>query len=212
MLQTLKRLRKLLSVPLQWLVILAMAVMVLDVLWGVLGNALAPVANAETGAVESAPVYEWLKLHIGFDWVSELATCLLVWIGLLGSCVAYERKAHLGVDVLTSRLAPETRKLSELFVHLLVGTFAAVALLYGGFEAFREAYFPPAGLSAVQLADFKPEVMTQLQIPKAIGITLAVPIAGVVFTLLALENFLETLLSPPTELTDPSETTEVSHG
>ena len=202
MLQTLKRLRKLLSVPLQWLVILAMAVMTLDILWGVLARYVLPSGiEAEIGACL------WLRDTIGYAWTDELATSLLVWVGLLGSCVAYERKAHLGVDVLTSKLAPEARKLSELFVHFLVGSFAAIALIYGGWEVFCESYNNGNG-----------EVMTALRypsgegIPKAFAIYLAVPVAGVVFTLLALENFIETLLTPPTELIDPSETTEVSHG
>ncbi len=203
MLQTLKQLRKLLSVPLQWLVILAMAVMTLDILWGVLARYVLPAGiEAEIG------VCIWLQESIGYAWTDELATSLLVWVGLLGSCVAYERKAHLGVDVLTSKLAPQARKLSELTVHALVGLFAGVALIYGGWEVFCESYNNGNG-----------EVMTALRmpsgegIPKAFAIYLAVPIAGVVFALLALENFLETLLSPPAEAdVEFIETAEVSHG
>ncbi|MBT3278814.1 MAG: TRAP transporter small permease [Phycisphaerales bacterium] len=212
MLKWLKRIRKSVSLPLEWLVILAMAVMTLDILWGVMARYFLPSGvDAEVG------ICLWLDAHVGYAWTDELATSLLVWVGLLGSCVAYERKSHLGVDVLTSRIAPLNRKLCQLIVHALVATFAIVVLLYGGWKVFCGSLYPPPGASAELIEMFEPKIMTALRypsgadMPEAIAIYLAVPIAGLAFTLLAIENFLETLLAPPAASAD-IDTEEVTCG
>lgn len=66
------------------------------------------------------------------SFTEEVATFLLIWIGLLGSAYALRRKAHLGVDVLVNRLSGRARDAAEIFVYLCVMVFAAMVLIWGG--------------------------------------------------------------------------------
>lgn len=62
----------------------------------------------------------------------ELAGFLLIWIGLLGASYAYYTKAHLGIDVLTSKLSGSKRQSSEILVSAIVFLFALFLLVIGG--------------------------------------------------------------------------------
>lgn len=67
----------------------------------------------------------------------ELAGFLLIWIGLLGASYAYYSKAHLGIDVLTSKLPSSKRQLSEILVSAIVFLFALFLLVIGGSHLVR---------------------------------------------------------------------------
>ncbi|MCA9259146.1 MAG: TRAP transporter small permease [Planctomycetales bacterium] len=100
---------------LEWVVILAVAALVLDVLWGVVTRGLSKV-------VDIAPS----------RWTQELAEYLLMWVALLGAAVAFDRREHLGVDYLASKLDPAARRVLGLIVIGVSSIFAAAALVYGG--------------------------------------------------------------------------------
>ena len=65
-------------------------------------------------------------------WTEELARFLLIWVSLLGGAVAFGEKAHLGVDFFVSKFHLEGRKIMAVFVHLVVLFFAMTIFLYGG--------------------------------------------------------------------------------
>lgn len=103
--------RRYLVKPLEIVLILAMAAMTIDVLWGVFSRY---VLGAQT------------------RWTEELAIYLLIWISLLGASLTYGARGHLGVDYFVGKLDPKARRLSAFFVELFVLLFAGFGLLYGG--------------------------------------------------------------------------------
>lgn len=111
MVKLLIHLKKGLVKALEIAVIVLVAVLVLDVLWG---------------------VFSRYVLGAQSRWTEELATMLLIWVSLLGAAVAFAAKAHLGVDYFVSKFDPSAQKLIEGFVQLIVFAFSAFALIHGG--------------------------------------------------------------------------------
>lgn len=93
------------------LLVVLMTAMVLDVTWQVITRFL---------------------LRYPSSFTEELAGFLLVWIGLLGACYALQTRAHLGIDLLASRVNDASRKWVELVVYSLVGLFAFFVMVIGG--------------------------------------------------------------------------------
>lgn len=112
-------------------------------------------------------------------WTQELARFLLVWLALLGGVLAYADDRHLGVDVLVSRLHPDSRRTARLISHLCVLGFSLAVLVIGGSELFRDRWKSEQMLSA-------------LQIRKA-WFYLVLPLGGVLITLLAAGKAIATL-------------------
>ena len=94
---------------LEYALMVLMAVLVLDVLWGIVSQAF------------------WLS-----PWTNELATMLLIWVALLGASVAFARNSHLGVDFFVEKLGPGPKAFAAVLVQLTVVFFAVVILIYGG--------------------------------------------------------------------------------
>ena len=112
---------------LEWLCIAMMAVMILDVIWGVL-----------TRFVFRSPS----------RWTDELATFMLIWISMLGAALAHRQGSHLGVTWLIERLDPRIASFVGRFIHTLIILFAAVVMVYGGTllvqDRFRSGQVLPA--------------------------------------------------------------------
>ena len=96
---------------LEWVLILAVAVLVFDVLWG---------------------VFTRYALSGQAKWSEELARFLLVWISLLGGAVAFGEKAHLGVDYFVGKFDPASRKFITIVGQLIVLFFAISIFIVGG--------------------------------------------------------------------------------
>lgn len=96
-----------------WILILLMAIMTLDVLWGVLTR---------------------YAFGSQADWSEELARFLLIWIGLLGAAYASGQKMHLSIDLLPPKLNPANQKKLYVFINILVIIFAFAVLVIGGFR------------------------------------------------------------------------------
>lgn len=103
---------------LEWFLVITLALLVLDVVWGVLTRYL---------FAQQA------------KWSEELARFLLIWVTLLGGAVAFGTKAHLGVDYFVNRLHPDARRWTALVSHAVVLFFAAEVLLRGGILVVLEA-------------------------------------------------------------------------
>lgn len=91
--------------------IVAVALLVLDVCWGVFTRY---VMGEQAG------------------WTEELARFLLIWVALLGGAVAFGIKGHLGVDYFVGKFHPNTQKLMSVVSNLIVLFFAAAIFVYGG--------------------------------------------------------------------------------
>jgi len=114
-------------------------------------------------------------------WTEELARFLLIWIGLLGGSYAYHVKMHLGLDLLKERLHGKFRLLQELVIHLLVISFSASVLIYGG-------------LRIVTMTNELKQYSAALGLPMSV-VYYALPISGVMLVFYALLAIFETLQS-----------------
>lgn len=108
-------------------VVLIVAALVLDVLWGVC-----------TRFVLGEPS----------RWTEEVATFLLIWVAMLGAAVAFSRDEHLGLDYFATKLDPEARKLLAIIVQGLIILFTSSAMVFGGYvlvtETLRTGQVTPA--------------------------------------------------------------------
>lgn len=99
---------------LRWLTTALFALLVIDVLWGV-------VSRYWPGIVPS-------------DWTEELGIYLLAWVSLLGSALTYRDRGHLGLDYFVTKFDPAAQRLSGIIIELCVLVFAGFALCYGGYR------------------------------------------------------------------------------
>ena len=95
------------------LIVTVFAVLVLNVLWGVISRYV---------------------LGDQARWSEELARLLMVWLALLGAVLALVQKEHLGVDVLVRKLHVDAQPMAQICVQMVVLLFAVLVLSYGGFQ------------------------------------------------------------------------------
>ena len=90
---------------------LLMAIMTVDVLWGV-----------------------FTRYAIGSQasWSEELARFLLIWIGILGAAYASGQNMHLAIDLVSPKLSVAANKRLNLFIRGLIIVFAFFVLVIGG--------------------------------------------------------------------------------
>lgn len=103
--------RKMIDTWLEWVLIILMSVLVLDVLWQVVSR-----------YVMSSPS----------SFTDELAAYLLIWVGLLGAAYVAGKREHLAIDILLQRSSPERKFKLEIIISMLIILFAAVVMLAGG--------------------------------------------------------------------------------
>lgn len=111
MLNILVQIKECLVKLLEWILILLVAGLVLDVLW---------------------QVFSRFVLNDPSSWTDELATLLIIWVAMIGASVAFIRNNHLGVDYFVGKLKPRPRLISEILVQGLICLFAVTVLLLGG--------------------------------------------------------------------------------
>ena len=174
MLQKMLKFKKRLTAALDVVLIIAVALLVMDVVWG---------------------VFTRYVMGEQAKWSEELARFLLVWVSLLGGAVAFGTKGHLGVDFFVLKFHPDARKIMAVVVHLVVLFFAGAIFLYGGGRVVADA-------------------LAMEQTTPALGwkmgyVYLALPISGFFMILFTLENLIETLLTPASQLHEAEAAEEV---
>ncbi len=112
--------------------IVAVAVLVLDVLLGV------------------ASRYLW---GAQIEWTEELATVLLIWVSFLGIAAAFEARAHLGIDILTERFSGKTKPAMSLLIHLVTLVFVLIVFEIGGVKLVLQAIHHWNVLPALRVSD-----------------------------------------------------------
>ncbi len=65
------------------------------------------------------------------SWSEEVPRYLLVWISLLGTALAVERKDHIGFDAVFNRLPATVRRILGVVLDLGIAFVALVMLYYG---------------------------------------------------------------------------------
>lgn len=96
---------------LEWVLILIMSVLVLDVLWQVASRYI---------------------MNSPSSFTDELAGFLLIWTGLLGAAYVAGKREHLAIDILLQRSSPERRYKLELIISVLIILFAVLVMIVGG--------------------------------------------------------------------------------
>ena len=96
---------------LEWIMVILMAVLVIDVTWQVVSRYLLGEASSFS---------------------EEVARYLLIWIGLLGSSYAYRKKMHLAFDLITNKVTGRIKFWMELVIHACIIFFSVVVLIFGG--------------------------------------------------------------------------------
>ncbi len=168
------RLKKGLVKLLELAVIVLFAILILDVLWGVLSRA----SGGMVAALIERGYQPWAFLPRGqTPWTEEVAINLLMWVSLLGASVAYGTKSHLGVDYFVGKLHPQAQTLVDIVVNLIVVIFSVLILIGGGYALVSKSLQAGGVLPALQIK---------------IGYTyLAVPISGAFILLFSIENIIE---------------------
>jgi TRAP-type C4-dicarboxylate transport system permease small subunit len=115
----LRSIKNLLDKTLEFVVMVCVGMLVLDVLW---------------------QVFTRRVLNNPSKWTEELAIILLVWVALLGAAVALGRGAHLGIDYFTSKLTGKKRILAEIVSFASIVCFSVYVMLYGGIDLVRSTF------------------------------------------------------------------------
>jgi TRAP-type C4-dicarboxylate transport system permease small subunit len=153
----LANIKKGLDVTLEAITAISMGALVLDVTWQVITRFI---------------------LNNPSSWTEELATYLMIWVGLLGSAVALNRKAHLGIDYFVGKFDVKKRAWIELFVYVCVAVFAVAVLVVGGIQLVSETFLMGQRAPATNIA---------------LGyVYIAVPVAGFFIAIYSLEFMYET--------------------
>ncbi len=75
-------------------------------------------------------------LNHSLFWSEELARYILVWLTFLGATAAYWRRAHPGIDLLSSRMGPRLRRVNAIIVHMVSLCFFLVMIYHGVLFSF----------------------------------------------------------------------------
>ena len=114
-----KKLIEKIHLSLKWVLIVFLAVMVIDVSWQVFSRYVLQQSSSVT---------------------EELATFLLIWVGLLGSAYAYREKAHLGIDLISDKLSSKGKFYSEIIVLVVVVFVSFFVFVLGGLRLVYITY------------------------------------------------------------------------
>ena len=152
------RAKKVLDNILELLVTVSMGILVVDVVWQVV-----------TRYVMKNPS----------SWTEELATFLMIWVGLLGASVALNRGAHLGIDYIVSKMSQRKAMYVSLFVFTSIMLFSLSVMVIGGIQLVHR-------------------VLITNQVSPALGLKmgyvyLAIPISGLFLVIYSIELFFKTL-------------------
>jgi TRAP-type C4-dicarboxylate transport system permease small subunit len=152
--------KKILNFCLETLLTVVMTVLVLDVVWQVVSR-----------YVTRRPS----------PWTEELATFLMMWVGMLGASVALNRGSHLGIDFVVSKFSVRGRLVTEMFTFLCIGLFSLFGMFLGGMYLVGRT---------LELGQTSPA----LKIPMGY-VYLAVPISGFFLVFYSIELMVERVRS-----------------
>jgi TRAP-type C4-dicarboxylate transport system permease small subunit len=96
---------------LEYILIVLMGILVLDVLWQVISRYV---------------------LRSPSSFTDELARFLLIWVGILGAAFATGKKMHLAIDVLINRFNANLRMLIDSLIQAAIALFALCVMVIGG--------------------------------------------------------------------------------
>ena len=140
---------------LEIVLIVLVAVLTLTVLWG---------------------VFTRFVLGHQAEYTDELARLLLIWVSTIGAALAFERKAHLGVDFFVGKLHPEAAKIVAVIVQLLIIALVLIVFVIGG--------------SKLAIGQIHQNLPTLSFLTRGM-VYLALPISGLFIILFSVENMID---------------------
>jgi TRAP-type C4-dicarboxylate transport system permease small subunit len=67
---------------------------------------------------------------VPFTWVEEVGEISLAWLTFIGAAIGIRSRSHFTLYVITPRLTPATRRIIEIFNHLLISGFGLLAAFH----------------------------------------------------------------------------------
>jgi TRAP-type C4-dicarboxylate transport system permease small subunit len=153
-----KSIKKALDRFLETIVTVSMAVLVLDVTWQVITRFI---------------------LKNPSSWTEELATYLMIWVGLLGAAVALNYRDHLGIDYFVGKLTEVKRLWTEVIVNVCVIFFSIFVMFFGG-------------VKLVSFTFYYGQLSPAMKLPMGY-VYLAVPVAGIFLAIYSIEFLIESI-------------------
>jgi TRAP-type C4-dicarboxylate transport system permease small subunit len=96
---------------LEYTLITVMSVLVVDVLW---------------------QVFSRYVLNAPSSFTDELASFLLIWVGVLGAAYVAGRQEHLAIDLLLQKSSPKRQRKLKIAINLSILFFALLVMIVGG--------------------------------------------------------------------------------
>ncbi|MGM0376171.1 MAG: TRAP transporter small permease [Bacteroidota bacterium] len=103
--------RKKVDKTLEVFLVVIMSILVIDVVWQVASRYLFGTPSSFT---------------------DELATFLLIWVGMAGAAYVKGKNEHLAIDILPDKLKPKRKNRLMVFINLFIIIFSATILVTGG--------------------------------------------------------------------------------
>ncbi|MDD2599781.1 MAG: TRAP transporter small permease subunit [Kiritimatiellae bacterium] len=175
MINVLKSLRNMSVKMLEILVVVLVVGLTLTVLWGVLTRYLSKMMPFIGGQAE---------------YTDELARLLLIWVSTFGAALAFDRKAHLGVDYFVGKMHPEAARIMAVVVQLIIIALVVVVFLIGGGALAREQM---------------PQILPTISFMTRGMVYMALPLSGLFIVLFTIENLVEVLQQPSDSLNTEAE-------
>jgi TRAP-type C4-dicarboxylate transport system permease small subunit len=160
-----------------------------------LDRALAVLLAALLATIVLAVTWQVVSRYLLGDpsgWTEELARFLLVWIGLFGGALAYQRRLHLGIDLLPEYLR---KRHAENSTNAMVGSVVRL-VVDGGVLVFAAATLVVGGGALVALTIDLEQYSPALGLPMAV-VYLSLPASGLVICISALAALTHPRASPP---------------
>ena len=120
------------------------------------------------------------------SYTEELAGFLLIWIGLLGASYALYTKAHLGIDILMTKVKGVQKRMLEILIYTIVLLFAFFVPVIGG-------------IKLVNITFSLNQISAAMGIPMGY-VYLVLPLTGVLMMYYSIVFILNAFKKSPTEI------------
>ncbi len=117
------KIKTLVDKVLEWVMIVFMIILVVDVLWQVISRYLNRLLVNNFGVQIPAELYSF---------TDELAGFLLIWVALLGAAYVTGKKQHLAIDLLVTKLGDRGKVLLSGIINVLILLFSLSVMIVGG--------------------------------------------------------------------------------
>ena len=155
------KLRNTIDLIVERVLVILMALLTLDVLWQVVSRYLTPSPSS---------------------WTEELARFLLIWVAILGAAYMTGKKAHISIDLISSKLEKEANERLQKFIHILILLFGLFVLVIGG-------------INLINITLTNGQTSTAMRVPLGY-IYLVIPLSGI---LIMFYSILHITSTEPTE-------------